>query len=547
MTPSEFDKLLRESENEHLEFKEAKHNFHFEKLVKYCAALANEGGGKIILGVTDKIPRRVVGTSAFENLERTKSGLIEKLRLRIDAEVLAHRDGRILIFHVPSRPIGLAIPVDGAYLMRGGENLVPMTPDFLQRIFAEAVPDYSAQICPEAALNDIDADSIELFRRLWQRKSPNCDIVSRSNEQLLADAELVIDGKLTYAALILFGKSEALGKYLGQAEIVFEYRANETPGPASFRSEFRQGFLPILDEVWRLIDLRNDLQHFHQGLFVLDVPTFDERAIREVLLNAVSHRDYRLSGSIFIRQFQRRIEIVSPGGLPPGITPENILWQQNPRNRRLAEVLSKCGLIERAGQGYDMIFRECIRQSKPLPDFTRTDDHSVWITLLGEIQDPEFLRFLEAIGQERMASFGIDDLMVVDLIHRDQTIPAHLKSRIEPLLEMGVIERLGRGLGTRLLLSRRFYRHLGKAGVYTRKHGLDRETNKALLCRHIEDNKKIGSKMNELKQVLPALDRSQIQVLLRDLANAGQIHVHGLTKGARWYPGAECSNCKKLQ
>ena len=137
------------------------------------------------------------------------------------------------------------------------------------------------------------------------------------------------------------------------------------------------GFLPVLGKIGRLINLRNDLQHFQQGLFVWDIPTFNNRAVREALLNAVSHRDYRSGASVFIRQYPRRIEIVSPGGFPSGITPENILWQQNPRNRRIAEVLSKCGLVERAGQGFDLIFRECIRQSKPLPDFSRTDSHSV--------------------------------------------------------------------------------------------------------------------------------------------------------------------------
>ena len=67
---------------------------------------------------------------------------------------------------------------------------------------------------------------------------------------------------------------------------------------------------------------------------------------------------------MFVRQYPRRIEIVSPGGLPPGITLDNILWEQNPRNRRVAEVLARCGLVERAGQGFDLIFRECIRQKQ---------------------------------------------------------------------------------------------------------------------------------------------------------------------------------------
>jgi ATP-dependent DNA helicase RecG len=83
--------LMNGREDEHLEFKAATANFHFETLVKYCAALANEGGGKFILGVTDKMPRRVVGSRAFENLERTKAGLIERLRLRIDAIEVLHK------------------------------------------------------------------------------------------------------------------------------------------------------------------------------------------------------------------------------------------------------------------------------------------------------------------------------------------------------------------------------------------------------------------------------------------------------------------------
>jgi ATP-dependent DNA helicase RecG len=72
----------------------------------------------------------------------------------------------------------------------------------------------------------------------------------------------------------------------------------------------------------------------------------------------------------------------------------------------VAEVLGKCGLVERAGQGFDLIYRSCIRQGKRLPDFSRTSEYSVWVTLHGEVQDPEFLRYLEEIGHERMAGFS---------------------------------------------------------------------------------------------------------------------------------------------
>jgi ATP-dependent DNA helicase RecG len=138
--------------------------FHFEKLVKYCAATANEDGGTIILGVTDRPPRKVVGSQAFLDMQRTKAGLIERLRMRVDAEEFQHQDGRILVFQVPAHPIGMPIAIDGAYWMRGGEDLVPMTPDRLKRIFDESGPDYSAEICSGAALEDLDPVAIEHFR-----------------------------------------------------------------------------------------------------------------------------------------------------------------------------------------------------------------------------------------------------------------------------------------------------------------------------------------------------------------------------------------------
>ncbi len=535
-TPDEFRALIESPESTRVEFKAASGGFHFEELAKYCVALANEGGGKVVLGVTDRRPRSVVGTRAFDEPGRTEAGLFERLGHRISMEEYRHEGNRVLIVHVPARLPGTAWHDRGTYWMRSGDALVPMPDERLRRIYAETGPDFSAEICLDAQLTDLDPAAIEFLRQLWQRKAPGQDIQLRSDERLLADAELLVGGRFTWAALLLLGTREALGRLLGQAEVIFEYRSNDAPGPAADRREFRQGFLPVLDEIWRLVNLRNDLQHFQQGLFVWDVPTFDERAVREAVLNAVSHRDYRHGGSVFVRQYPRRIEIVSPGGFPPGINEQNLLWEQNPRNRRIAEVLGKCGLVERAGQGFDLIYRACIQQSKPLPDFSRTSESSVWLTLHGEIQDPEFLRFLEEVGRERLATFSTEDFLVVDLVHREQPVPAHLAARLSYLLDQGVIERVGRGRGVRHLLSRRFYRFLGQGGVYTRRRGLDRETNKALLLRHIEDSAEMGTRLEELQQVLPGLSRYQVQTLLRELKRAGRIKVEGVTRAARWFP-----------
>ena len=296
-TAADFKSILEAAEGSRLEFKEAKNRYDFDELLHYCVALANEGGGKIVLGVTDKRPRHVVGTQAFLEPGKTEAGIFERLRQRVPVEEIRYEGARALIFHVPSRMPGSAWQYDGAYLMRVGESTLPMTEDQLRKIHEEIGPDFSAGVCPEAGMSDLDPDAIELFRSLWQRKFPQHALARRSAEQILGDAELLLDGDITYAALILLGNRPALGRFLDQSEIIFEYRSSEIPGPASERHEFRQGFLAILDSLWKLVNLRNDLQHFQDGLFVWDIPTFDERAVREVLLNAVSHRSYSLSGN----------------------------------------------------------------------------------------------------------------------------------------------------------------------------------------------------------------------------------------------------------
>lgn len=525
---------LHTKENEHLECKEARERFDFELLVKYCCALANEGGGIMLLGVTDNIPRNIVGTRAFKSLERTKAGLVERLRLRINAEEIITTNDRVLAFHVPSRPLGVPISYKGAYWMRSGEDLVPMTPDMLRRIFDETGPDFSAEVCSKAVLADLDTGAVEAFRRRWIAKTGKENLKTLNTEQLLTDIEAIVDSGITYAALILFGSAKALGKHLAQAEVTFEYRSSEVSGPAQDRREFRRGFFSYYDELWSTINLRNDIQHYQEGLFLIDIPTFHERAVREAVLNAVCHRDYRLAGNVFIRQYSRRIEITSPGGLPPEVTIDNILDRQSPRNRRIADIFAKCGLVERSGQGINLIYETAIQQSKPLPDFTGTDKFQVCITLNGTVQNPAFIQFLEKIGKETQQNFSTRDWLILDLLSREKQIPDSLKPRLYDLIEMGIVERIGK---RRVILSRKYFRFVGKKGEYTRKSGLDRETNKALLEKHITDHKSEGSPMRDLLQVLPALSREQVKGLLKELRQEGRIYMTGVKRGSLWFPG----------
>jgi ATP-dependent DNA helicase RecG len=533
-TPAEFQAYLGGVEGGNLEFKEAKNAYEFDKLAQYVVALANEGGGKIILGVTDSRPRQVVGTRAFGEPGRTEAGLFARLHCHVPVEEYFHNGTRVLIVHAPSRRDGHAVSDDGQYWMRAGDALVPMSEERLQEIHAELELDFSAEVCENGEIADLDSVAIEDFRNRWVRRG-NQRVATLSHYQVLADAELVANGKPTYAALLLFGTRAALGKRLPQAEIVFEYRSSESAGPAQDREEYREGFLLFHDRLWQRINQRNDKQSVREGFFSTDILTFDEGSIREAALNAVCHRDYRPQASVFVRQFARRLEVISPGGFPPGVTLQNILDQQRPRNRRLAEALGKCGFIDRSGQGVNLMFEQSVKQSKPLPDFGGTSAHEVRLTLRGVVTNPTFLSFLERVGAETLATFSTRDFLVLDLLQRGEVVPAAMRDRLPALIESGLVETIGKGRGARYLLSRRFLSAIGQKGTYTRRRGLDRSTNKALLLHHLAAVRGDGSQLAELQQVLPALSRGQLKGLLNELKDDGQVSLKGERRWARWF------------
>lgn len=534
VTLATLERWLQEPEGERLEFKAARNRYDFEELAKYCCALANEGGGAIVLGVTDQRPRRVVGTTAFNEPGRTVTGLHERLKFRVQAAELRPPDGRVLAFVVPSRPAGLVITCRGVPWCREGESLVAITRERLREIYLETEPDVTADPYPGARIDDLEPSAIDVFRRRWRGEGALAPV---ADEQLLHNAELLVDGVPTLAALILFGTGAALTRHLGQAELVYEYRTIEQAGRAQRRVDFREGFLLYFDRLWHEINQRNDLQHFQDGLFLMDVPTFDERVVREALLNAVCHRDYRDPGSIFVRQYPNRLVVESPGGLPAGITFETILNRNKPRNRRLAEALGRAGLVERAGQGVNLMFERAVLQSKGLPDFTSSDAFQVALTLPGAVQDEALLRFFEQVGQATLASFSTDDFLLLDRVRRGERPTASERPRLRELADLGLLEPLSRGRGRRYVLARRYYANAGRLGEHTRRRGLDTQANQLLIEQHLSACGPAGAPMEDLRQVLPHLSDNQLKSLLQGLRRADRAHASGRARGARWHLG----------
>jgi len=528
---------LTAPEDEHLEFKTARNNMDRDEIGRYCSALSNVGGGHLVLGISDRMPRQVVGTVAFNevSLASLKNYLFEQLHsITVDAQITRYDGKNVIVFSVPPHPLARAVTYKEIAYVRLGESVKPMPQDRLKAIILEDQPDYSSLTQVDADIShDLDPRAVEEFRKRWALKSGRPELMTRTVAELLSDAELLRDGHLTNAALILLGTRESTTRFVPNTEIILEYRAEENQIESADRASFGQGLFGCLDLIETWLERRNSIQHFQDGLYVRDVKTFDERSMREAIMNAVAHRDYRQLGSIFIRQYPSKLVVESPGGLPDGVTLDNILTMTAPRNRRIAENLERTGLVERSGQGYDMMYSRAILQSKRLPNLLGTSSTMVRLTLDGHVLNQAFLRFFEQLGSERTNSLHLEELMVLDLLSRDEKIPDDLKPRIPGLRRDGLIEVVGHGRGAHCILSRLLYSAMGRPGKYTRRKGLDKDENKALIMKHLRSSPN-GAVIGDLEDVLQNKTRGQIHALLRELVREGSVARTGNRRAGRW-------------
>ena len=532
-TLEQFEKWLLKKEDVALEFKEAKNGFDArQSLPDYCAALANEGGGKLILGVDDK--GTVVGTKAFDGtVNKLSHELFTKIKIRVDVEELGHPHGRVLIFHVPGRLRGQRVRSTGKYLypMRMGDSLAEMDDIKTREILNEDSADFTAMIVPGLSFDGLDEKAIEQLKQKWADESKRKDYLSFDDKKVLRNIGLIHDHGITYAGLILLGKSEVITRYLPDAEIIFEWRNNPKQTHYDFRKNWRASFAGIDDEIWNTINARNLRIPFQQGFFQREVWAFDEKSIREAVHNAVMHRDYLIKGrSIFIKASPEEFHIESPGGFPPGITLENVLHKKEWRNRVLAEAFEKIGLAERSSQGLDDIFEKAIRDGKGLHDLSKSDSSTVCLRIPAQVKDKDFILYLERITNERQVHLSFEEIFELEKIRESQkTGNIEFKNKF---LQLGIIEQTGRTKGARYILSHKYYVHKGKSGVYTRLLGTSREYKKEVILQHLRKNEK--GLARDFQDIFNELRATDVSNLLRELKQDGKIVHEGSRKTGYW-------------
>ena len=532
-TPDDLDRLLAQPEGPSLECKEAKGGFNDEKLRRYLCALANEGGGHLVLGVTDRRPRRVVGTQAFPHVQADIRRIRESLKPapRVEAVEIDHPGGRTVVFETGSRARGQVVRHDRVRWVRDGESLTDMDDGRLRQILLEQT-DVTAEPCPDAGLDALDPEAVEAFRDgvAAKAREHNPEQAARyaamSTGQLLRDTRLTgPDGALTRAALLLLGTEDALDRWAPNAEVVFEYRTS--PGAARYdqRLPRRRALLLTVAELWEAIRTYASQRpvEVQEGTRVVRLPRFSERAVREAILNAATHRDYFDPEGVLIRMSPDELEVLSPGPFPPTVTPENVAEEQYRRNRKLAEALERCGQIERSGQGVDLMIEMAVRMAQPLPAFEEPQGRRVLVTLSGS-PDPAALPVMRRVPTETWPELTAAELRALDAVRRGLARTAIDDGAALRLVERGLIEPGGPG-----------------AAAFSFATPLRSSTGEAPLpavarvVLRLESAGAAGMSLRELDAALADVATAEIQRALRWLRRNGSAYTTGRTKGTRWH------------
>jgi len=371
-TPQQID-LWRfvTSEHQRLEFKEAKNQFDNRKLYEYCVALANEGGGHLLLGVSDAAPRKVVGTAAFNDPVAMAEKLFGAVGFRVDIEAVAHPDGRVLVFHIPPRPRGTAYHLDGKYLMRAGEALAPMSEDQLRRIFAEGGPDWVEEHAKQGLDGQQVVELLDTQSYFDLLKLPYPTDRTGVLERLVT--ERLIDDKggnfaiRRIGALLLAKKLVDFDDLARKAPRVVVYNGTSKLDTKLDRTATK-GYAVGFQALVRFIMGQLPQNEVIEDALRKEVKLVPEVAIREVGANALIHQDFAMTGaSVMVEIYANRVEMSNPG--EPLVPVDRFIDGYQSRNERVADLMRRMHICEEKSSGIDRVVQTAEAYQLPAPSF----------------------------------------------------------------------------------------------------------------------------------------------------------------------------------
>lgn len=540
-------RLISAGESMTVEFKGEEHaSLSDREIYEAVVCLANADGGILLIGVEDD--GRVTGArprhGTLTDPIRLQAAIFNNTEPGINTRVslIPCPEGEVIAIEVDRYPAICATKA-GVCLRRSmgvpGPRCVPFYPhEHIGRLSTLGLIDFSAQLCRDVGFDALNPLEFERLRQTIQRLHGDAALLSLTDEELAKALQLVEttpEGLApNFAGLLLLGKDDVLRHLVPTHEAAFQ--VIDANGDVRMNDFFRGPLLLVIEEMQRRFDARVQEEEVIVGMFRLPVPEYGRIAFREAMLNALLHRDYSQLGTVFVQWHHDHLLITNPGGLPDGITLQNILVHEpKPRNSRLYDAAKRIGLVEKTGRGVDKIFTDQLRCGRPAPDYARTDSHGVRVVLPGGKANLAFARFV--YEQDKAGHpLQLDELLVLNQLQIERRITASqvtgliqkpenaARAVLERLVERGLIEARGEKRGRIYHLGAAVYRALGQPEAYVRARNVSALRYEAMIIEYLQAYQRI-----ERKDVMDlcGLTSTQAGRVLRKMMDAGKIVRHG--------------------
>ena len=494
-----FDKLRFHHEDEVVEFKKAENNFDFDDLGKYFSALSNEANLRdkdfawLVFGVHDKT-REIQGTTyknSMKSLQKLKYDLSQHTTDRNtfrDIYELEVEGKRVLMFQIPAAPHGIPMAWQGHFYARRGESLAALDMNKYEEIRRQTVnEDWSKLIADGATIADLDEKAIMKAREGYKEHYPNQkkEVDSWSDEVFLNKAKITIDGKITHAAILLLGKPESLHFINHIGEIVWRLAGKDNVGQV-----FTIPFLLTTTEVMHKI--RNyPFKLFPKNSFLPgEGMKYDSEVILEALHNSIAHQNYLENQRIIVIERENELEFRNCGGFFDGTYEDYITGERIPRkyrNQFLAQAMANIKMIDTEGFGIHKMFVSQKERWLPMPDYDKSDNDNVVLTLPGNVIDENYsLMLLEN------TNIDLTTAVLLDKVQKGKPIS-------ENAVKMLRKEKLIEGRKPHLYVSKFIAKATDKQVEYTLKKGFNDAECQEWILKALNDHKVLSRKqINEL-------------------------------------------------
>jgi ATP-dependent DNA helicase RecG len=538
----------RNIERKSLKFLKGK-NTCWDALAKDCVCFANGFGGIISIGIEDKetlppVNQRITDKALPDVIQKNISRRTVNVGIAVTIETALNKAEYIQV-QVFRNVQTIASTTDGRYYVRVHDECQPVPPDEMARLAA----DKNAFIWEEQITKRVPASRFDEYKRTnFLTEIQNSQRVSRfikemTDEEILNFYFLQKGGYLTNLGILWIGTRNDRASLLYPPAIqVIRFDDNDEKVWKLLLDDYFSNPQELLDKVLNDVPDWQESVEVSEGMFRKTIPFFPIEVVRELVVNALVHRTYTTRGDIFINIFPDRMEIHSPGRLPFGVTPKNILSQSVRRNEHLSKVFYDLGLMEKEGSGYDLVYAKLLGSGKPLPVVKETDERVI-VIVKKQFVSKDVVRLMDkasnefSLKQKEVISLGLiaqqQSYTAIEISNiLNQTEEVGLRNWLGRLTEIELILKTGKGKGTQYSVNPEFIRKINFKGKTNLKNIEDYRLEE-LILKDVKAYPKSG--FSEIHQRIGIeINKHKVRRILRHMVDNGQLKSEGIKKWTKY-------------